>query len=221
MSKNTCIHYNIGVDLGISRQPTAIAVIEQETIYRQGLGVENHELRVRHLERLPLDASYPKVVDRVREVLAALKDSEQAEPSNLIVDITGTGRAVSDLMKQSGLSPINVTITAGAGEQDAAFNEWRIGKADLVGTLQVLYQTDKLKVARDLPLTPILIEELQAFKLKPPTINPNDPESWREGQHDDLVFAVALAAWRAYRHLPTIPDEPEQNYFGGEGSWMG
>jgi hypothetical protein len=35
--------------------------------------------------------------------------------------------------------------------------------------------------------------------------NPTDPlAAWREGRHDDLVFAAALAAWEAERqnHLP-------------------
>ena len=52
-------------------------------------------------------------------------------------------------------------------------------------------------------LVPALIDELRDFKMKPPRIDPNDPETWREGQFDDLVFAVALAAWRASRHVPT------------------
>ena len=30
-------------------------------------------------------------------------------------------------------------------------------------------------------------------------------EAWREGTHDDLVLAVALACWRAYKAKPNEP----------------
>ena len=54
-----------------------------------------------------------------------------------------------------------------------------------------------------LELVTTLVDELTNFKMRPPRIDPSDPETWREGQFDDLVFAVALAAWRASRHIPT------------------
>ena len=57
-------------------------------------------------------------------------------------------------------------------------------------------------MASALDLVSDLTGELQQFSMKPPRINPNDPEAWREGQFDDLVFAVAVAAWRAVRHVP-------------------
>ncbi len=61
----------------------------------------------------------------------------------------------------------------------------------------MLYQTKKLKTAEKLPLAETFIEELQKFRLKSPVLSATDFEAWREGAHDDLVFAVALAAWRA------------------------
>ena len=79
-------------------------------------------------------------------------------------------------------------------------------KIELVGNLQVLYQTERLKMASALELVSTLIDELRDFKMRPPRIDPSDPETWREGQFDDLMFAVALAAWRASREVP-IPQE--------------
>ncbi len=81
--------------------------------------------------------------------------------------------------------------------------DWRLPKIELVGNLQILFQTEKLKTAKALPLVPVLLQELQDFKLKPAPVNLTDTESWREGQHDDLVFAVGLAAWRAVRETPS------------------
>ena len=53
----------IGVDIGQSRDPTAICVAETENrqIDRR---TETHFL-IRYLERLPLGTPYPEVVDRV------------------------------------------------------------------------------------------------------------------------------------------------------------
>ncbi len=75
-------------------------------------------------------------------------------------------------------------------------------KVELVGALRVLYETDRFPMARKVGLMEKLLTELREFKMRPPRIDPADPESWREGQFDDLVFAVALAAWRASRHVP-------------------
>lgn len=211
-NRRLCIHYVVGVDLGAAMQPTAIAVVEQEVIDLLGKALEVRAMRLRHLERLPLDAPYHAVIDRVKHLLDALKEQEgdlhpwTKEPrSDLVVDITGTGRAVGDFMNKAKVDPILVSITGGAGETEIRANDWKISKADLVGGLQVLFQNPdtRFQVAKEIPLVPKFLEELQAFKLKPPTLNPNDPESWRERPDDDLVFAVTLAAWRARRYLPT------------------
>jgi hypothetical protein len=56
-------------------------------------------------------------------------------------------------------------------------------------------QTRRLRVARELALADVLVQELDNFKVR---ITPAANEvfgDWREGQHDDLVFALALAAW--------------------------
>jgi ribonuclease D len=54
-----------------------------------------------------------------------------------------------------------------------------------------------LKVAQKLELGPILQQEMLNFKQKIDPITAHDSYSaWREQDHDDLVLAVALAAWR-------------------------
>ncbi|MCH7777663.1 MAG: hypothetical protein IH878_14165 [Gemmatimonadetes bacterium] len=58
-------------------------------------------------------------------------------------------------------------------------------------------------MAKSLELVPTLVDELDKFKMRRARIDPSDPETWREGQFEDLVLAVALAAWRASRHIPT------------------
>jgi hypothetical protein len=38
--------------------------------------------------------------------------------------------------------------------------------------------------------------------------------AWRQGEHDDLVFAVALACWAAKKRYPGTPT-------GREAYWIG
>lgn len=57
-------------------------------------------------------------------------------------------------------------------------------------------QSDRLKIAGAMLDTTVLISELQNYQV---TINPltahDSYSAWREGIHDDLMFAVALACW--------------------------
>ena len=191
----------VGLDLGQSKDYTALAVVELVEIptgeYLQYLGKEktiaHHYLR--HLERFKLGTPYPAVVERLHELLA----SQPLKGKNrLVVDATGVGAPVVDLLRQGGLSPIAITITGG----DAATNEganWRVPKRDLVSAVQVLLQTGRLKVAEGLQLAPLLVQELLNFQVKI-TANAHDTyRAWREGVRDDLVLAVSLACWYGER----------------------
>ena len=196
-----CLHYIVGVDIGLTMEPTALAVVEQES-RRMKSGTECTALRLRHLERLPLDAGYPQLVERVKETFDKLKDDEGSYETDLLVDVTGVGRAVAPLMKKAELRPILVTISGGTEEIETAPADWKVPKTELIGNLQVAFQTAKLKAARSLELVPTFIEELENFKMKPPTLRPDDFESWREGNHDDLIFAVGLCVWHANKNTP-------------------
>ena len=78
-----------------------------------------------------------------------------------------------------------------------------VPKVELVGVLRVAYETKRLRMAKSLELVPDLLNELREFKMRPPRIDANDPESWRVNEFDDLIFAVGLATWRANRYVPS------------------
>ena len=71
----------------------------------------------------------------------------------------------------------------------------RVPKRDLVGVVQVLLQTARLKFAAELPETATLVRKLQNFQVKITEAAHGTYGAWREGAHDDLVLALALAAW--------------------------
>jgi hypothetical protein len=188
------ISYLAGLDLGQPSEYTALAILQQTitTNPREKL------FAVRHLERFPLGTSYPEICDRVVDLF----DEPPLSNGTLAVDQTGVGRAVVDIIRRARPQAIirPMTIIAGhAVVPDEA--GWHVPKKELVSVMQVLLQSRRLQVARALPIAPVLVRELETFRAKI-TVSANETfESWRERDHDDLVLAVAMAAWVGDRGL--------------------
>lgn len=184
--------YSLGLDIGQVQDPAALAILERLD-ERTPDGWVYH---LRHLERPQLGTSYGGIVSLVA--------ARMAHPSllgaPLIIDRTGVGRPVVEMFREAGLAPVAVTITGGqqAKQDPDNWRDWSVPKRDLVGALQVLFQSGRLKVAAGLPLAATFTKELLNFKMKINLQTGHDSyEAWREGQHDDLVLAVALAVWYA------------------------
>lgn len=187
--------FTIGVDLGKMNDYTAIAVVEAD---------REDEVRflVRHLERFSIGLPYPRQVERIAALYGAVAEQGTTE---LVVDQTGVGQAVVDLLWDSGLAPIAVTITGGLSTSEGQGGEARLPKRDLVSSLQVATQTGQLKVAARAALAKTLEEEMLAFRY---SINARGHDSYgndaRESPHDDLVLALALAVWQAEQFEPPV-----------------
>lgn len=197
MSKPDKRSFIIGVDLGQAQDYTAISVLEKINKYNLLKGCYKEPFyHCRYLQRPKLNTPYPAIVKHVRAIYENLK----REPLNrdmpyLAIDSTGCGRPVYDMFKQAGLHPKGINIHGGYQvSYDNGF--YNVPKRDLVGFLQMLFQTNRLKVAEALPEAKTLIEELINFKVKININTAHDSyEAWREGIHDDLVLSVACAAW--------------------------
>jgi len=188
----------LGLDLGQAQDYTALAVVEQKTFRYEPRPVEYH---VRHLERPKLGTPYPAIVERVQDLM---KSNQLLNRTALVVDETGVGAPVVDMFKKVGLRPVAITITGG-NSVSAGGGGYHVPKRDLISTLQVLFQAGRLKVAAELPEARLLVEELLNFRVKINIKTAHDSyEAWREGMHDDLVLAVALACWYA-EHQPAMP----------------
>ena len=191
------ITYLAGLDLGQASDYTALAILER-TLPNHGINSNEKFFAVRHLERFPLGTSYPTICDRVVDLF----DEPPLANGTLAVDQTGVGRAVVDLIRRARPQAIIRPITIIAGHavvpEDAG---WHIPKKELVSVLQVLLQSRRLQVARGLQMASVLVKELETFRVKI-TASANETfESWRERDHDDLVLAVAMAAWVGDRGL--------------------
>jgi phage FluMu gp28-like protein len=180
--------FYVGLDLGQSRDYTAVVVAEK--IELSEASGRDYELHIRHLERFR-DVLYPDVAERVRRLIDA---PELRSKAALSVDATGVGAAVVDMLRRSGLTFDAVTITGGDTESQQGWYDWRVPKRDLIGGLQVLLQSGRLKIADTLEHAETLKSELLNFRVKVNISTGHDSyEAWREGD-DDLVLAAALAA---------------------------
>jgi hypothetical protein len=178
--------FTVGVDLGQSFDPTAVAVV------RKLHGASDAPIfQIGHLERLPLQTPYPGVVNHVGHLIQRLRG-----PSELVIDYTGVGRPVFDMFQIAGLTPIGVSIVAG----DALTSEppiYRVPKLMLISRVQALLHGGRLKIHKGLAEAAALVSEMQSFQA-----SVSDHGYWRfgarSGKHDDLVLAVAIALWRAH-----------------------
>jgi hypothetical protein len=182
----------VGLDLGQSSDYTALAVLERSFRHTdETLSEVIADYAVRHLRRWQLKTPYDVIIAEVVKLVA----SPPLDNPRLAVDQTGVGAAVVDLLRaaepKAMLRPVLIT----AGHQTLPTgDEYHVPKKELVSTLQVLLQSRRLRVA-PLPEGELLVKELLAFKVKI-TLSANETfEAWRERDHDDLVLAVALAAW--------------------------
>jgi hypothetical protein len=107
------------------------------------------EFRLRHLERLPLGTAYPTQAERVVKIT---RSGELAGRCTLVVDATGVGRPVVDLLKRErpGCLLMPVIITGGASETKTG-EYYGVPKRDLVTGLQVLLQSGGLQIAAGIP----------------------------------------------------------------------
>ena len=210
--------YYLGLDLGQSADYTALAIIEEplwangswvspatmERDYYFLLREENRRsgrpphppLEVRYLERFELGTSYSTIVKRVKEI--AYTPPLVELPSGLLVDKTGVGAAVLDAFEHSGIRPTAITIHGGSAVSydPSGRRGYRVPKRDLVSAVQVLLQNRRLKIASSLPEASTLKKELLNFRVKIDPATAHDSyEHWRDGDHDDLVLAVAIACW--------------------------
>ena len=196
----------VGVDLGQSKDPTSIAVIEKIALEisarcftkqipeaREALRSERPTYILRLLEQAPLGESYPAQAQRVNRILARQQIAEH-DP-RVWVDYTGVGRAVFDIFKQERVPRIvPVTITFGGEDGPNGHGGHNVTKLGLVSRLQALMHTGKLHMPDTLPLSKLFRRELLDFRVSYTAVG-NAKFGAREGAHDDLILAVALAVY--------------------------
>ena len=110
------VWYFVGLDLGQSLDHSALAVAERADLTLDEIDHMTYErlkerrYRVRFLERVALGTPYPNVVERVRAMVRAKPLVGQC---TLVMDATGVGAPVVDMLKRAqlgcGIKPVILT----------------------------------------------------------------------------------------------------------------
>ena len=179
----------LGLDLGQANDWTALTVIEQTEIAG---APENALFRydIRHCDRVRR-VPFDKIAERVRDLVERL-----AESVVLVVDKTGLGAPVNNILEMVGVQAQIVPVTITGGNEAVRHGaEWTVPKRDLATTVAVCLQTGRLHIGREVPHAETLMREMQNFRVRISVSGHDTYEAWRSADHDDLVLSVALAVW--------------------------
>ncbi len=196
------LRYWYGVDLGQSRNYTAMAVLErrwrmatvEEVIASAGLAYHGEwEYRVIQLDRVELGTPYTDIAEWVKDEIE--KNYDPRMPlRTLVLDGTGVGTAVMDYlrMRKTKAELVNAVITGGQGpghrsEARATF----VSRSEVMTKLQMSVEGKRFTIAKECREAARLKEELKGLQRAG---KPSDGD-----QQDDLAFALALAVWWGLR----------------------
>jgi hypothetical protein len=211
--------YFIGVDLGQRQDYTAIAIIELLTVFTDEIDRVTYErktrtyYRLRHLDRIPLRTDYETIVDYLARLVAR---QDLAERSIVVMDATGVGAPVYEMFTKRW-PPVRETtkvVITGAAEVNRIKGTsygWTVPRRDLLYSLEALLRNRLLDIAPGIPHTKTLIRELSLMERDFTASGRETIELANSNVHDDLVFATALACWRARRH--TVPADVPPDAF--------
>ena len=206
------LDYFVGLDLGQARDYTAAAIVERRETLLPGRDPATWEQQrrldylVRWAGRLPLGTPYLEVAERVGHLV---RSSGLAGRCSLVVDATGVGCGVVELLRRArlGCPLVPVTITGGIRPREDE-GMWLVPKKDLVVGVQLMLEAGELAIAGGIDEGETLVKELRNMRVKIGVSGHETFEAWREGGHDDLVLAVSLACWWGKRKLPARRKRP-------------
>jgi hypothetical protein len=173
-----------------------------------------------YLKRPKLGTPYDVIARRVADLITKLEPKgafDEIGQVTLSVDGTGVGRGVVDLLRTEFVKrtrrneyvpkvdfrPVTVTGSQTTLKRPERTNGyWSVPKRDLVFPAVAAFQQDKLTIAKNVTDRRALVNELKNYRRVTNIATGNMAfEPWRESDHDDLLFAVALSLW-GWQHRP-------------------
>ena len=217
------MRYCLGLDLGSEVDPAAITIIKRfERFQEPDMTIPSHgvrkerrkvinELHAIYFKEIPLNTDYPVIVQKVSEIM---NNPEWVDNIHLVIDRTGVGIPVQQLMINAKLNPIGVMITGGS-QENVHEDHYNLPKRELVMNLLIAMHTKRFKLPQPQSVNPEMrknlarfAEELGNFKMKINNRTKNIAyEAEQEKVHDDLVISTALAVWwlnKVYGDSPVV-----------------
>lgn len=194
--------YWLGVDLAQAQDNTALVILHDECLPTWG-GGSRQVLGPRQRTIVFADkfkgVSYPDIVSHV---IRTLTKEPLRGRAKLVIDASGLGRVVSDLLFDQGVEHHAIQMTVGQNwvKKDRYVN---VGKMLLLETLSLLFATGDLTFAHDLPLRGDILAELETFQLEQTAAGNQIITQGKTGaHHGDLAIALAAAAFASEHLLP-------------------
>lgn len=200
--------YFLGLDLGKSNDYTALCIAQRHDFNDRTSAIE-----VNNVVRYPLGTPYTKVAEHVGGLVKQLPDAmieKEYWPDDaqvprktidhnyrLIVDATGVGNAVVELLRAQRLKMVEVVITSGTGQVRDEGTRRYVPKVQLISPLRVAFESGRLKVSSQIPHWRDIERELMDFDEE---INGTGSPTYGNRSasgHDDMVLAMALSVWFA------------------------
>lgn len=194
--------YWLGVDLAQAQDNTALVAVHDECLPEWG-GGSRQVLGPRRRTVVFADkfrgVSYPDIVSHV--IRTMLKEPLRGR-TRLVIDGSGLGRVVSNLLDDQGVQHDAIQMTVGQNwaRKDRYVN---VGKTLLLETLSLLFATGDLTFAHDLPLREDILAELETFQLEQTAAGNQVITQGKSGaHHGDLSIALAVAMFASEHLLP-------------------
>ncbi len=206
--------YFLGLDLGQATDYAALVALRRRDV-SQDPECSLYRYTVRGVRRWELGTPYTAVAEDVTRLVAG----PPLAGCMLGLDATGVGAPVVEMIYRCGpqatIRPVLITSGHAVGGDTACYH---VPKRDLVAAVNVLLQSDRLEIPASVPSALVLVKELQEFRARITAAgNETFAADWREKAHDDLVLALAIAAWLGEKSpdawtgpLVLWPPHPEQ-----------
>ena len=145
-----------------------------------------------HMHALPLKLVYVSQALLVQELMA--REPLASTNARLIVDVSGVGMGVADLMRSQGLRFTGVQITAGTEQTQVDGSNYRVAKQLLISKMEAVLHANELRVPDAVPEADAFRKELESFRRQSKA---SGAQTWSAdaGEFDDRVMAVSYAIW--------------------------
>lgn len=180
----------IGVEFGQRRSPSAICVATNPL--RTSTGHDERHFLIRGLERLGAGTTFPALASRLAEMRDGASKQAPRERIAIYVNATGVGDPLVQFLNSRISGRIRPVYFTHGDRRTENWPQVELGKALLVGRLQMLLQTGRIHLPKT-PQTEILARELLEYEIRVESDANERYGSFSVGTQDDLVMALGLA----------------------------
>jgi hypothetical protein len=234
--------YAVVVDPAKRRDFTAILTVKKTADLVEGEPLlKTPDRIVNYLDVVHIDKfngiTYPEIV---RKVALRVGHADLVNNCDLLIDGTGVGEALTDLLREGGLDPLPIIFTAGTKVQlvygdfgqiflgqvgklatARTIKEMHVPKVDLVDAGRLLAQQGRFWCDPQMRWADDFEAQMQGFRGK---VNEKTGRTKFENEndelHDDLIVCYLMAAWwMLQEHENEIPERIVAGERGAGRDW--